>query len=201
MPTWKTLAAALPLALTTAAAAPAAPANGRALHAASLHDRVNAIEDWAGDSPILAVLEIEMAESQPDDQTGARTEVVLHVLDVLRDDLDSGLVVGERVWMEIPGGALDQNLIFSSAAPMLFEGDTVLARLDLGDDGLTFTSIADVLPVADDAVRACVNPSPNAMGRCDGEGAALLPARRVPLFDMPELAIETPILALIDALQ
>ena len=198
MSRWKPYALALPMALTTALAAPAAPAP----RTASLHDRISAVEQWAVDAPILAVVEIEMAEAHASPQApGATTEAVVRVTAVLRDDLDSGVMAGDRVWMELPGGALPDRMVFSSSAPMLFEGDTVLARLDLGDDGLTFTGINDVLPVADDAVRACVNPSPEGVDRCDGEGAALLPLDHAPLFSAPDLALEIPLQALANPLR
>lgn len=196
---FRPVALSLPLALGVADAAPASktPPNSP-----SLHQRQHAVERWAGDAPLLVVADIELAQTVPmEEAPGARTIVVLRIDEILRDDLDSELHEGDLYWMEIPGGALGDQLVFSSAAPLLFEGDQVLARLDLDQQGPVFTSIDDVLPVDDDAVRVCVNPTAVGVDRCDGMGAAVLYDDQVPAFPAPDLSIETALPDLAEALR
>ena len=196
---WRPFALSLPLALGVADAAPASKPPPLS---PSLHQRQHAVQRWAGDAPLLVVADVELAEAQPTQEApGARSVVVLRIVEILRDDLDSELREGDRLWMEIPGGALDDQLVFSSNAPLLFEGDQVLARLDLDDEGPVFTSIDDVLPVEDDAVRVCVNPSFEGVDRCDGMGAAALYDDQTSAFPAPDLSTETALPDLADALR
>ena len=194
---WKPLALALPLAACATASAPD-PAQPRAVP--SPVQQVGAVERWAGDAPLLIVAEIELAEATPAARPAdVRTDVVLHVQQVLRDGLDSGLRDDDRIWIQIPGGQLDDQIIVSSDAPILFEGDSVLARMDVGDEGPIFTGLTDVLPFVEGAVRACVNPTPEAMDRCEGAGVIVHPD--LPAFEQADEVTTIPMGDLVEALR
>ncbi len=164
--------------------------------AATDEERADAVEIWASQAPVLAILDVESAVVT-EDGLNLTTEAVLHVVEILRDEQGLEMSAGDRLWMEIPGGQIGERSQLTSSAPLLFEGDTVLARLTLDERGdLGFDGHNSVIPVRDGLARVCVNPDPGAILRCVDAGSAVIALEELPLFTGADAGLDLPVTAL-----
>ena len=170
-------------------------------NAAGGDQSAEAVLQWADRASVVAVIEIASARASEDERGHISTDAVLRVVEVYRDDLGLELVPGAQVWVEVAGGAMGDRSELSSAAPLLAEGDVVLALLTLDEQGdLTFDGNNSVLPMRDDAVQVCVNPDPGALRRCIDAGAGLVISEALPHFSRADDLLDVPLGALRGAL-
>lgn len=169
--------------------------------AASVDQQTEAVMAWADRASALAIIEIASAESTLADDGRIWTQAVLRVGEVYRDDLGLGLTEGEQLWIEVPGGQVGDTSELSSAAPLLFEGDSALALLTLDEDGnITFDGHNSVLPLRDGALQVCVNPDAGAVRRCIDAGTAVVVTEHLPQFSGADDNGGLPLAGLRDAL-
>jgi hypothetical protein len=155
-----------------------------ALGAPTLAQQHEALSRWAERAQVLAWVSIEHVEPYITSVSpGLRTEAVLRVRQVLRNESDVEFKVDNTLWLDLPGGSLGETEVYTSDAPLLFEGDEVLAALVQTPDGLQLAGARSVLPVREGAIEVCVNPEHAALTRCIDAGAGLVFSPALELFE------------------
>lgn len=176
--------------------APAAQDEGAAevLGAPTMAQQREAMGLWAERAQVLAWVSIEHAEPYiTSESPGLRTEAVLRVIQVLRNESGVEFEVEDTLWLDLPGGSLGETDVYTSDAPLLFEGDEVLAALVQTAEGLQLAGARSVLPVREGALEVCVNPEHAALARCVDAGAGLVFSPTLELFERPDDVLSIPV--------